>query len=311
MSAAAESESEDMLMQCCACCGIAGVDDIKLKDCDGCDRVKYCSDTCQKDHRPQHEEECKKRAAELYDEILFKQPESSHLGDCPICCVPLPIGVKNTLLMSCCSKMLCKGCCHASQVREIERRLEQKCPFCRKAFAETNDERNKQRMKRIEVNDPAAMCFMGMVRCQEGDYKSAFEYFTNAASLGDVDAHYQLSCLYVEGKGIEKDEKKQLHHLRQAVIGGHFAARHNLGCVEVENGQHNRAAKHFIIAAKLGYDKSLECVKELFKAGHVSKEDFTAALRGYQTVIEATKSPQRREAEKYAEWLAECKRRGV
>ena len=36
MSAAAKSESEDMLMQCCASCGIAGVDDIKLKDCDGC-----------------------------------------------------------------------------------------------------------------------------------------------------------------------------------------------------------------------------------------------------------------------------------
>jgi len=26
-----------------------------------------------------------KRAAELRDEILFKQPESSHRGDCPIC----------------------------------------------------------------------------------------------------------------------------------------------------------------------------------------------------------------------------------
>ena len=45
----------------CACCGIAGVDDIKLKDCDDCDLVKYCSDECQEDHRPKHEEECKKR----------------------------------------------------------------------------------------------------------------------------------------------------------------------------------------------------------------------------------------------------------
>ena len=46
MSAAEESESEDMPMQrcalhCCASCGIAGDDDIKLKDCDGCDLVKY------------------------------------------------------------------------------------------------------------------------------------------------------------------------------------------------------------------------------------------------------------------------------
>jgi len=32
----------------CACCGIAAVDDIKLKLCDGgCDLVKYCGDECQ------------------------------------------------------------------------------------------------------------------------------------------------------------------------------------------------------------------------------------------------------------------------
>ena len=32
----------------------------------------------------QCEEECEKSAAELHDEMLFKQPEGSHLGDCPI-----------------------------------------------------------------------------------------------------------------------------------------------------------------------------------------------------------------------------------
>ena len=34
---------------CCPSCGIAEVDDIKLKDCDDCDLVKYCSDKCQQD----------------------------------------------------------------------------------------------------------------------------------------------------------------------------------------------------------------------------------------------------------------------
>eukprot|EP00984_Skeletonema_dohrnii_P035791 scaffold35973_cov122-Skeletonema_dohrnii-CCMP3373.AAC.2 len=33
----------------------------------------------------QHKKECKKRAAEFRDELLFKQPESCHEGDCPIC----------------------------------------------------------------------------------------------------------------------------------------------------------------------------------------------------------------------------------
>ena len=77
------------------------------------------------------------------------------------------------------------------------------------------------------------------------------------------------------------------------------------------NGLYDRAAKHFIIAAKLGCDDSLNALKTMYKSGDVSKEDFTAALRGYQTAIEATKSPQRKEYEKYAEWVAEGETRGA
>ena len=34
-------ENEAVDTSCCASCGIAEIDDIKLKDCDGCDLVKY------------------------------------------------------------------------------------------------------------------------------------------------------------------------------------------------------------------------------------------------------------------------------
>jgi len=77
------SEDSSADTSSCASCGIAQVDDIELKECAECDLVKYCSDECQ-NYKPQHKEDCKKRAAELHDEILFQQPESSHLGDCPI-----------------------------------------------------------------------------------------------------------------------------------------------------------------------------------------------------------------------------------
>jgi len=80
-------EAESPAGMCCASCGIAEVDDITLKKCDACDLVivRYCGDTCQQDHLSQHDRACKERAAELRDEILFRQPESSHLGDCLIC----------------------------------------------------------------------------------------------------------------------------------------------------------------------------------------------------------------------------------
>ena len=99
------AESE---MMCCASCGIAGVDDIKLVPCDDCDLVKYCSDECREDHKSEHEEECKKRAAELHDEILFRQPESMHEGDCPICYLPLSIDPQQSVLIDLCWLLLCK-----------------------------------------------------------------------------------------------------------------------------------------------------------------------------------------------------------
>ena len=283
----------------CASCGTAGSDDVKLKKCTACYLVRYCSVKCQKDHRKQHKKECRKRAAELHDEILFKHSESNHWGDCPICCLPVPIDVSKSILNPCCSKRICNGCDLANKMREYEGRLQHICPFCRKTLPGTDEETNEQVMKRIEAKDPVAMCFMGGVRYEKGDYTSAFEYYLKAAALGDVEAHYGLSVMYREGMGVEKDENKLMHHAEQAAIGGHPMARHDLGCMEGGNGRFDRAAKHYIIAAKLGFDRSLECVKDLYKAGHVSKEDFTAALRGYQTAIEATKSPQREEAAEF------------
>eukprot|EP00984_Skeletonema_dohrnii_P034003 scaffold32537_cov114-Skeletonema_dohrnii-CCMP3373.AAC.1 len=61
---------------------------------------------------------------------------------------------------------------------------------------------------------------MGHMRHVEGDYASAFEYLSKAARLGDVQAHYYLSALYEKGKGVDKDEKKEVYHLEQAANGG-------------------------------------------------------------------------------------------
>ena len=135
--------NDDVEISCCASCGAAEIDDVKLKDCDKCDLVRYCSDDCQREHKSQHAEECKIRAVELRDELLFKQPEGNHLGDCPIC--SLPLDVLKTTLFECCSKTICKGCEYANDMREIDMRLPQSCPFCRQALPRTDEEGDKQR----------------------------------------------------------------------------------------------------------------------------------------------------------------------
>ena len=260
--------------------------------------VKYCSDDCRENHKAEHKEECNKRAAELRDELLFKQPESSYLGDCPICMIPLSLDKTKSTMHTCCSKTICKGCCYANE-REQEARGEKKCPFCRKRTPKTYKEAMKLRMKRAKANDPAALCQEGIENYRKGYYSRAFEYFKKAAELGDVEAHWKLALLYHDGQGVEKDEGKEIHHYEEAAIGGHQEARFNLGVHENCNGNIERAVKHWIIAATLGDDRSIKALMEVFRQGVVAKDDLDSALRAQKFAIDGTKSRQRVEAEEF------------
>jgi TPR repeat protein len=150
--------------------------------------------------------------------------------------------------------------------------------------------------RRVEANDPVAMRQLGIRHFERGDYKSAFEYWTKGAELGDAASHHELSVMYNRGEGVEKDLKKEARHLKEAAIAGNPSSRHNLGCAEWENGRKDRAVKHWIIAANLGYDKSMMSLMSAYSLGSVSKEDFESALRAHQAAVDATKSPQREAA---------------
>ncbi len=290
------SSEEEQADEVCASCGKAKVDDIKLKICTACKLVKYCSVACQKNHRKQHKKACKKRAAEIKDDRLFKHPDGCCYGECPICCLSLPLDLSKSTLNSCCCQTICVGCEYANKIREAEQGLEHKCPYCREAVPKSDEDMDKNYMERAKANDPEALNQLGKKRQVEGDYEGAFEYWTKAAALGDVVAQYQLSVMYDEGDGVDKDINKQLYHLEEAAIGGHPSARYNLGIYENAHGRDDRAVKHFIIAAKLGYDDALEAIKTYFASGFVSKEDFEAALLEHQAAVDATKSAKREEA---------------
>jgi TPR repeat protein len=148
-------------------------------------------------------------------------------------------------------------------------------------------------MKRIKANDPAAMCQMGGRCSDEGDYDSAFEYWTKAAELGNAVAHYQLGIMYEDGEGVEKDEEKAVFHFEKAAICGHPRARYNLACYEGGNGNAIRAARHLIIAANLGDEYSMKALWGAFKHGDITKDDLDATLRSHQDALNAMKSAQR------------------
>ena len=127
----------DTTIMMCANCGNGEESSNDLKACTACKLVKYCNRDCQIAHRPQHKKACKKRAAELYDEALFrKQPPRE---DCPICMLPLPLDLDQSLFKSCCGKLICDGC-NVSMMKEGIRKGKKNeeldmCAFCRTTSA--------------------------------------------------------------------------------------------------------------------------------------------------------------------------------
>jgi len=316
MSADEDQQSDHVS---CSSCSISEDDDTHFnpESCDNCDLVQCCgSDDCEKEHMPAHDESCQKRAAaaskgfrsirysevEAHDKILFQQPESTHLGDCPICLVPLPDDVSACVMESCCSVFVCIGCSHANRQRELEGDLEQRCPFCRVTPPATNEEGEARKMKRVEANDPVALCEVGKKHYHDGDFSAAFEYWTRAVEgegPGAVDAHDNLAILYKKGLGgVEKDEQKELYHLKMAAIAGHPSARYNLANYEGRHGRNDIAVKHLVIAVKQGSSEAIQTLKKMYGQGMINKEGFAACLRAYQKAVEATKSPQRELAAK-------------
>ena len=221
-------------------------------------------------------------------------------GDvCTICYlyVGLPMN-EHSKINVCCMKRLCNGCILAARQRGMR-----DCPFCR--TPRPTDEASQLAMiqKRASKGDAEAIFHLGH-EYYDGrlgltkDVPRAIELWTEAAELGSLDAHYQLTLMYYHGNDVEEDKPRGIHHWQQAAMKGHVWSRHNLGCVEDGNGSHHLAVQHWMISAKMGYEGSLDCIKETFKEGHATKAQYAEALLGYRDAAEEMKSPQREEAKR-------------
>jgi len=249
--------------------------------------VKYCSVECQKSHRPKHKKECRKRAAELHDEALFKQPPTE---ECPVCFLVLP-HARHTAYQACCGKTICLGCAF-SMTRDANH--DAPCPFCRAPEIDSEGEFLKRLMKRVALNDAEAIQNLGCKYDRgalglERDSRKASELWKKAANLGDAMAHTCLAATYSE----RFDMKNAKYHWEMAAMGGDSISRFNLGTDELRKGNYDRALKHWTISARAGHDRSLAEVKRGFSQDLVTKEDFENTLRAHKNSLDEVKSEQR------------------
>ena len=97
------------------------------------------------------------------------------------------------------------------------------------------------------------------------------------------------------------DKKKAIYYYELAAMKGCVIARDNLGCIEEETGNMDRAIKHFMIAVKGGDKDSLATIRKLHSIGGATKEEYTQALRSYQADLDEIKSIQRDKAAAYSD----------
>jgi tetratricopeptide (TPR) repeat protein len=266
-----------------------------------------------------HNIPCRQRAAELCEEALFKDPPPKE--DCPICFLPMPVqliccislpsatitsvpiydfATANTELATepmekyypCCRKSICNGCAYSN----IKSGSKIKCPFCNsEQEGKTEEERVQEMMRRVEAND-AASIFLLACNYHHGynglqqDQTKAKELYTRAADLGCSQAHCNLGNIYHKGGDLKK---AKFHCEAAAMIGHNNVARNNLGVIEAESGNIERAVKHWTIAASAGDYQAMFTLLIALKKRDVSSESIDSTLVAYNNSCTEMRSEAR------------------
>ena len=224
---------------------------------------------------------------------------------CPICILRLPTLYTGRKYMMCCGKVICSGCLHAPRYDDLGNIVDnRKCAFCRTRWPKSNREVVQSLEKRVELDDPIAIYNMGC-DYQDGtcgrpqNHAKALELYHRAAELGYVASYNNIGYAYNNGEGVDVDKKKARHYYELAAIGGDPIARYNLGEMDEEAGNIERALKHYMIAVRDGDAESLTAIQRLYSNGLATKEDYTKALQLYQTYLNEIKSKQRDKAAAY------------
>ena len=234
----------------------------------------------------------------LHDEALFKEVERE---ECPICMQPHPLDadISKSVFKSCCGKTICLGCIFVMKITEKGKYL---CPYCRTPPPLSEEEENKRVKKLAERNHQYAFYdlaeeyeyrLMGVPQ----DWVKANELLLKGGEFGCHEAYHNLANSYRQGRGVEGDMKKAKHYYELAAMMGNVKARINLGNLEGQAGNHHRAMKHMMIAARAGYKNALDRVKKGFVLGAVTKEEYANTLRAYQKAQDDMNSDAREKAE--------------
>ena len=183
----------------------------------------------------------------------------------------------------------------------MEGNVDQLCPFCRAPATTSDEENTKLVMKRVDMGDAIAIYNLACFYADEmygipHDMDKALELWHQAGELGKASAYNSIGYAYYYGNGVERDIEKAKHYWELAAMNGDVQSRYNLGIMEGKAGNYHRGMKHYVLAAKAGFKPSLDKVKEGFKHGLVTRDEYANSLRANQSQQDKLKSDARDKA---------------
>jgi TPR repeat protein len=146
----------------------------------------------------------------------------------------------------------------------------------------------------VEANDPASIymlagCYYhGQTGFQE-DHAKAIELYARAAELGFSKAHSHLANNYHEGG----DLKKAKFHFEATAMAGCELAQFNLGCMEAQSRNMERALKHWTFAASAGHYIAMHNLLIALKNHDISRESMDSTLAAYNNSCAEMRSEAR------------------
>ena len=226
-------------------------------------------------------------------------------ADCPICMTLLPFDCTQSVFQVCCGKIICSACYESTFYSGVQRgdmsAFMHRCVMCRGLPGEIGQNlnpfagNNALVEKLVDKGNPDAMYMMAQ-RYLKGiefaplDVKKGMELYHMAAVAGHDHACRELGLMYMKGEnGLSRDIEKYMTLLIAAIRLGDPGSLHLYGQTQQllqENGTTpmNLPKTCFLKSASAGSEIALDTVKELYTAKDVTKEEYTEALRSYQTV---------------------------
>jgi hypothetical protein len=235
--------------------------------------------------------------------------------DCPICMTPFPFDCTCIAFQVCCGKMLCSACYESTFYGGIQRGIQGqdvwRCLMCREfpwtgqdvsdgnrgdiPLVEAHAEKgNKDAMYNL------AYRYVNGIQAPR-DVIRGLDMYHMAAVAGHYHACRELGDMYLYGKNVMKNAEKGVRLYIAGIRLGDPISLYKYGKIrslmkenKVEGVPDDLPKKCFLKSASAGYKPALDKVKDLYTTNDVTKQEYSDALRSYQSVYDEMNSEARK-----------------